>query len=161
MAGGSVAGALLAARRLTSGFMLLFGNILLFSAGLAIAALMPSYLLFSAALVAIGMTAQTLTTTALSLMQLSTEPAMRGRVMAIFLAVALGGTPVGAMIIGWTADHYGPRWGMGIGSAFSLSAVLVGLFYLIKYRHLRLRIRAGRPRFTLDGAEAPAGMPDV
>ncbi len=155
MAVGSVAGALLAARRLTSGFMLLFGNILLFSAGLAIAALMPSYLLFSAALVVIGMTAQTLTTTALSLMQLSTEPAMRGRVMAIFLAVALGGTPVGALIIGWSADKYGPRWGMGIGSVFCFTAALVGLFYLIKYRHLRLRIRNGRPRLTLEGTEAP------
>jgi MFS family permease len=79
--------------------------------------------------------------------------------MAIFLAVALGGTPVGAMIIGWTADNYGPRWGMGIGSAFSFSAVLVGLFYLIKYRHLRLRIQAGRLRLTLDDANTRNEVP--
>jgi hypothetical protein len=43
-------------------------------------------------------------------MQLSTEPAMRGRVMALRLGIALGGTPIGAPIVGWVADHLGPRW---------------------------------------------------
>ena len=60
----------------------------------ALAALMPSYGLFGLALVVIGVAAQTFTTTANSAVQLSTEPAMRGRVMAILLAIALGGTPI-------------------------------------------------------------------
>ncbi|WP_413735680.1 MFS transporter [Sodalis sp. RH21] len=153
MACGSVVGALLAARRTATGVPLLFTNTLLFSLGLALAAIMPNYILFSAVLVAIGITAQTLTTTAISLVQLSTEPAMRGRVMAIFLAVSLGGTPIGALIIGWAADNYGPRQAMGIGAASGFAAVLVGLYYLITYRHLRLRIDAGRLRIILDGGD--------
>ena len=55
-------------------------------------------------LVVIGVAAQTFTNSTNSLMQTSTEPAMRGRVMAILLAIALGGTPIGAPIVGWVAD---------------------------------------------------------
>ena len=53
-------------------------------------------LVFAAALVVTGMAALTITNTSNSLMQLSTEPAMRGRVMALRVAIALGGTPIGA-----------------------------------------------------------------
>ena len=48
-----------------------------------------------------------------ALMQLSTEPRMRGRVMALRLGVALGGTPIGAPIVGWVADHLRPALGAG------------------------------------------------
>ena len=67
-------------------------------------------------------------------MQLATEPAMRGRVMAMRLAVALGGTPIGAPIVGWVADHFGPRWSLGVGAAAGLAAALVGLFYVLRRR---------------------------
>jgi len=60
-----------------------------------------------------------------SLMQLSTEPAMRGRVMALRLGIALGGTPIGAPIVGWVADHLGPRWSLGVGAASGYAAALV------------------------------------
>ncbi|WP_413740016.1 MFS transporter [Sodalis sp. RH14] len=150
MAFGSVIGALLAARRATTGISLLFTHTLIFGLGLALAAVMPNYLLFSVMLVFIGVTAQTLTTSAISLMQLTTEPAMRGRVMAIFLAIALGGTPIGAPAVGWVADRFGPRWAMGIGAAAGLAAALVGMYYLVKYRHLRVRVEQRRLRFILD-----------
>ena len=65
-------------------------------------------------------------------MQLSTEPAMRGRVMAMRLAIALGGTPVGAPIVGWVADHFGPRWSLRVGAASGFAAALVGLLYLLR-----------------------------
>ena len=45
---------------------------------------------------------------------------MRGRVMAILLAIALGGTPVGAPLVGWVSDHFGPRWGLGVGRCLGL-----------------------------------------
>jgi len=61
-------------------------------------------------------------------MQLSTEPAMRGRVMAIRLAIALGGTPIGAPIAGWIADRYGPRWSIALAAAAGLSAALIGTY---------------------------------
>ena len=60
-------------------------------------------------------------------MQLSTEPAMRGRVMALRVSVALGGTPIGAPIVGWVADHYGPRWALGVGAASGFAAALVAI----------------------------------
>ena len=148
MAVGTVAGALLAARREQPRVTLLFTASCVLTIGFALAAILPGYWLFGSALVLIGIAAQTFTTTANSTMQLSTEPAMRGRVMAMFLAIALGGTPIGAPIVGWVADHFGPRWAIGVGGAASFGSALVGLRYLVGYHGLRLRLRGGRLRFT-------------
>ena len=95
--------------------------------------MMPTYWLFGASLVVIGVAAQTFTTTAASAVQLSTEPVMRGRVMAILLAIALGGTPLGAPFVGRVADAFGPRWGLCVGAAGGLGAAIVGIRYLSKY----------------------------
>jgi MFS family permease len=62
--------------------------------------------------------------------QLSTEPAMRGRVMAILLALFLGGAPIGGPIVGWVADRFGPRWALGVGAAAGLAAAMVAIRYL-------------------------------
>ena len=63
----------------------------------------------------------------ISTVQLTTEPMMRGRVMAILLAVALGGMPVGAPIVGWVADRFGPRCALGVAAASGFAAAaLVG-----------------------------------
>ena len=78
---------------------------------------MPNYLAFGIALFVVGLAAQTFTTSTNSLVQTSTEPHMRGRVIAILLAIALGGTPVGAPIVGCIADSFGPRFALGAGAA--------------------------------------------
>ncbi len=153
MAIGSVAGALLAARRAEPRIALLLAGTAIFGVGLGLAAIMPSDWLFGLVLIVIGISAQTFTTTANSAVQLSTDPVMRGRVMAIFLAIALGGTPFGAPIVGWVADRFGPRWGLGVGAAAGCAATIVGIHYLVKYRRLRLGIEAGRLRFSLDDSE--------
>ncbi len=150
MAIGSVTGALLSARRAKPHITLLFSVAATFGLGLALAALMPTYALFCAALVIIGVSAQSFTTTATSTVQLATEPAMRGRVMAILLAITLGGTPLGAPVVGWIADAFGPRWALGVGAAAGLSAALVGVHYLARYRNLRVRIDAGRLQLRFD-----------
>ena len=111
---------------------------------------MPSYGLFAMALIIIGVSTQTFTTAANSLVQLSTEPAMRGRVMAIYLAVAIGGTPFGAPLVGWVADTFGARWALCIGAASGFAAALVGIHYLIKHRQLRVYFNAGRIRASID-----------
>ena len=98
--------------------------------GCTLAALSPSYWLFAAALVVIGVAALTVTNTSNALMQLSTEPAMRGRVMALRLGIALGGTPIGAPIVGWLADHLGPGWALGVGAAAGFAAAIVAIAFL-------------------------------
>jgi MFS family permease len=133
MAVGSVIGALLSARRAKPGIATLIVGTTTFGAGLALAAVMPTYALFGAALVVIGVAAQTFTTTANGAVQLSTEPAMRGRVMAILLAIALGGTPIGAPIVGWVVDTFGPRWALSVGAVAGFAAAVVGLRYFTKY----------------------------
>ena len=81
----------------------------------------------------VGVAALTFTNSTNSLLQITTEPAMRGRVMAIRLAVALGCTPLGAPFVGWVADHFGPRWSVGVAAASGILAALVALRHLLKY----------------------------
>jgi MFS family permease len=148
MAVGSVAGALLAARREKPQMAVLLTGAAIFGFGCGLAAFMPTYWLFGLVLVLIGVAAQTFTTTVNSTVQLATEPGMRGRVMAILLAIAVGGTPIGAPIVGWAADRFGPRWALGIGAAAGFAAAVVGLWYLCVHQKLRLRIEEGRLRLS-------------
>lgn len=149
MAVGSVVGALLSARRDRPRVSLLFAGAAFFGFGCAAAAVMPTYWLFAIALIAIGVSSQTLMTTANGTVQMTTDPVLRGRVMAIYMAIFMGGTPIGAPIVGWVADTFGPRWAMGVGAASGFAAALVGVFYLVKYRGLRLRFAGMRPSFVL------------
>jgi MFS family permease len=150
MAIGSVTGALLSARRALPRITLLFTASAIFGLGCGVAALMPHELSFGIALVVVGAAAQTFMTTASATVQLSTEPAMRGRVMAILLAIALGGTPLGAPIVGWAADALGPRWALAIAAASGLLAAWVGLRYLGRHRNLQVRFEGSRVHFDLD-----------
>ena len=132
MAAGSVTGALMAASRAKPGLSVLILGAAVFGVGCALAAMMPSYALFGLALFVVGVAAQTLTTTTNSLVQMSTEPAMRGRVVAILLAITLGGTPLGAPIVGWVADHFGPRWALAIGATAGILAAATALAYVAR-----------------------------
>jgi MFS family permease len=155
MAIGSVAGALLSARREKPGMRVIAAAAAIFGIGFCIAAAMPSYGLFGCALVIIGLSAQTFTTTANSTLQLSTEPEMRGRVIALYLAIAVGATPIGAPFVGWVADTFGPRWALGVGAASGFGAVIVAVRYLARHRGLRLEIHDGRLNFSVAESAAP------
>jgi len=130
MAVGTISGALLAAGRDKPRFVSLLVGAAIFGLGCALAAVAPSYWLFAGALVVIGVAALTFTNATNSLMQLSTEPSMRGRVMALRFGIALGGTPIGAPIVGWVADNFGPRWAIGVGAASGFAAAIVAVYTL-------------------------------
>ena len=130
MAAGSVIGALMVAARPRPGIRVLLIGALFFGLGCAAAAAMPNYASFGIALMLVGIAAQTVTTSTNSFVQTSTEHGMRGRVIAILLAIVLGGTPVGAPIIGWIADAFGPRWALGVAAASGVLAALVAFIYL-------------------------------
>ena len=119
---GSVAGALLAARRERPRVRLVVGAAFAFGIATGVLALMPTYPSYALACIPVGFASLTMMTAANTAIQMTTDPTMRGRVMALYLMVFLGATPVGAPIVGWIAETFGPRWSVGVGS---ISALLV------------------------------------
>jgi MFS family permease len=141
MAIGSLGGALLAARRERPRLRLVVGAAFTFGVFASIAALMPTYALFAVALIPVGLSSLTLMTSANATVQLSVAPEMRGRVMALYMAIFMGGTPVGAPIVGWVGGAFGPRWTILVGGLVSLVTALVAFGYVVRTRRLRLRYR--------------------
>lgn len=150
MAIGTMSGALLSARRPMPGMALMGGSAAAFGVATAVAAFMPGPWTFAVVLVFVGLAALTFMTASTSMMQLTTERAMRGRVLALRLAVAMGGTPIGAPLVGWVADRLGPRWALGVGALSGLLAGAVALAYLVRHHSLRLQREGGRWRVVLD-----------
>jgi MFS family permease len=149
MAVGTMCGALLSARRPLPGMVLMGGASAAFGGTLLLAAVMPSPWLFAAVLFFVGLAALTFMTASNSMMQLTTERSMRGRVLALRIAVVMGGTPIGAPLVGWVVDHFGARWALGLGALSGLAAAGVAVAYLVKYRRLRVRREEGRLRLVL------------
>ncbi|MEO3978624.1 MFS transporter [Streptomyces sp. CAU 1734] len=150
MAVGSLIGALLAARRGTSRLRILVGAAVLFGALEILAAFSPWFWLFALLMVLVGMFGLTVNVTANSAVQTATDPAVRGRVMSLFMMVFVGGTPLGGPLFGWITDTYGPRIGLAAGGAVSLlAAVAVGLM-LARVGGLRLKVDLRRGRKHLE-----------
>jgi MFS family permease len=129
--------------------MLLLGSSALIAITFTLAAVMPTYLTFGFAIMAIGWCAQTFMTTANTTVQLWTQPAMRGRVMAIYMGIVQGCTPIGAPFVGWVANNYGARWSLMVGAAAAVLAVVVGIRYLVRHRGLAMERAGLRVRFSL------------
>ncbi len=149
MAAGTMCGALLSARRPVPGMVLMAGAAAAFGVSVGLAAVMPGPLLFAGVLFFVGLAALTFMTASNSMMQLTTERSMRGRVLALRIAVVMGGTPLGAPLVGWVVDHFGARWALGIGALSGISAAAVAVIYMVRYRNLRLSRTRGRLGFVL------------
>jgi MFS family permease len=132
MAIGTMSAALLAAGRDKPDFGTLLWGTGAFGIACTLAAFSPGYWWFAAALAVIGVSALTFTIATNSMMQLSTEPAMRGRVMATRVGVGLGGAAIGAPIVGWIATHVGPRWSLGTAAVSGVLAALVAARMMAK-----------------------------
>jgi len=139
LAVGACVGAVLATRRRTRP-SLLFLLLAATAFGLLeiLAGSMPGFGATALMLVLVGLAMLTFTTAANSSVQLGVEATMRGRVMALYLMCFLGGTPIGAPIVGWVANTVGPRWGM-IGGGLVCMAMAVGMaLYLVRRRSLHI-----------------------
>jgi MFS family permease len=140
MAVGSLAGALLAARRGTAKLRVMIAAAALFGALELVAAAAPSLWLFALLMAPIGMFGMTINVNANTAIQMGTDPAMRGRVMSLYMMVFLGGSPVGAPIAGWVTDAYGVRAGLAVGGAISAAAAVTVGLVLARVGGLRLAV---------------------
>ncbi|MFL6126590.1 MFS transporter [Actinophytocola sp.] len=144
LAVGSFSGALLAVRRSTRrrpGLTLLV--VAGFSFGLleVLAGVMPTYLTFGLALIPCGLAMMTFMNTANSTIQLSVAPEMRGRVMALYMLVFIGGNPVGAPMTGWLAAEFGGRSPFIVGGLIAAVCTAVCGWILARRGGIRMRTR--------------------
>ncbi|MFT4215232.1 MAG: MFS transporter [Microbacterium sp.] len=128
---GSLAGALLAARRAQAQLRV----VVLAAGGFGVAALvssfMPTYVSYAVTLVFVGLCTVTLLTTANGYVQTTTAASVRGRVMALYMAVIMGATPIGAPIVGWVATSFGPRSAIEVGAGAGLLACAIGAIWIL------------------------------
>ena len=144
---GSLLGALASARR--SGpprQRTLFASVLAFGLLTVLVGLAPSFLVTALLLVPTGVAVLTFSTTANSIVQLGSAPQMRGRVMALYILVFLGGTPLGAPVIGTLSEVLGPRSGLLIGGGVTAVAAVVAAAWMTRSRGLRLEPHVLRRR---------------
>lgn len=166
MAIGSLAAALWVARRERPRLRTVLLALAAFAVSVTAAALAPTYEVFAVLLVPVGLSALTILPTANSLVQLSVDPEMRGRVMALYLAIFMGGTPIGSPLIGWIGDAYGARWTLLVGALSAVVALLGALVYLMGYGGIRVRYRRrGSPHLVVTDPAVervrPTPLPEI
>ena len=108
--------------------------------------LAPTYELMALLLVPTGIAVLTFTTTTNAILQLGSAPQVRGRVMALYILVFLGGTPVGAPLIGALAEAFGPRSSIVVGGLVTALSAVVAAVVLTRLRALRLEPHLVRRR---------------
>jgi MFS family permease len=132
LAFGALCGSLLAARRRHVTLRLVVVAALVFGAIEVVVGFSPTYAAMLFVLPFAGGFAMTFTTSAQSFLQLHSDDWVRGRVMGIYTLLFFGGTPLGAPVIGWAAEHFGPRSGLiGGGLATVLAALLCLVVYVV------------------------------
>jgi len=125
---GSLTGALLGARRVAKPrphYVIWAG--IVFALVEVTLGLMPSYLTFAVLTPFLGLSLITMLNSANTTVQLATAPTMRGRVMALYMMLVMGGTPIGAPFIGWIGATLGARWTLIGGGLLSLAGVLLAV----------------------------------
>jgi MFS family permease len=132
---GALAGALLAARLRSLGRKGIVAAAGLFGLSQLVAALMPNLILFTVMLMVVGLMTLLFLTSAATAVQLEAGPEIRGRVMALYLPLLLGGHALGGLLAGWLTEQFGVRTGLvATGGLGMLSAVVIGL---LLWRHGR------------------------
>ncbi|WP_141800196.1 MFS transporter [Nocardioides sp. SLBN-35] len=120
---GSLTGALVAAGRSQVRVRLLMGAAVAFGVLEIAAGLAPTYLTFVLLCPLLGFSVITVLNSCNALLQTESAPALRGRVMAIYMTIVMGGTPLGSPVIGWIGEQFGARWTLVVGGALVLAGV--------------------------------------
>jgi MFS family permease len=147
---GSLTGALLSTRRSVrprQRFLVI--SVVVFGLFTVLAGLMPGYVSFAVLLVPTGAAALVFSVANNSFVQLGVDPQMRGRVMALYFMCFMGGTPVGAPLIGWISEHLGAPWGLILGGAVCVVAGIGAAVWLARGRRVRLEGGLTPPRLRL------------
>jgi MFS family permease len=135
---GAVIGGLMVAHRSKPSIALLSVIGLAFGVMLLVVAGAPTEVIAVVAMVFMGVCSISFIATANATIQLQADPAMRGRVMALYAIAFLGSTPIGAPLVGWIADVTNPRVAIAVGGVATL---LASLPLALRYRNAR-RLRA-------------------
>lgn len=128
---GALAGTLLAGRveRFTSASFIIRA-IALYGISVIVLALTPDYLLYSVWLPLCGLTSLAAIVAANSFIQVKSDPAIRGRVMGIYLLVFMGGSPFGSTLIGFVSEELGVRQAVvGCGVITLIPAIVMGIIF--------------------------------
>jgi MFS family permease len=122
---GSLTGALISARleRFRRTIFVIKGGVA-FSLAITLLSIAPTYTWYSLWLPLCGLSALTMLITANSLIQVNSDPAIRGRVSGIYLLIFMGGTPFGSPLIGWLVEVIGVRQTIALCGLISLGACL-------------------------------------
>ena len=139
MAVGTLAGALLAARRAGPRLRFLLGGALGLGAFTLLGSVSPSFWLYAAVLIPVGLASITFLNSCNTSIQLSVEPQFRGRVLALYLAVLQGGTAVGAPLMGWIGSEFGARWSVAAGGTIVLLAAVAAVIVVSRRSSLSFR----------------------
>lgn len=153
---GSVAGALLTARHDRPRLRTIAIAGLGFGIGLGAGALSPNIWVFGLTLVFTGFCSLTMIATANAYVQTTVRPSMRGRVMALYLAIFLGASPVGAPIVGYVADTLGPRYALGVGMLAGIITAAVAAAFYVRSREVKVRFVRRRWPLTLEYGRSAA-----
>jgi MFS family permease len=154
---GSLSGALLAARRGRIRHRLVILAAVAFGVAEIVAGVLPSYLTFALWTPVLGLASLTMITSANATFQMSVAPAMRGRVMALYMMVFMGGTPLGAPIVGWVGQTFGARWTLVGGGAVTILGTALAVLVFSRVQGL-IGSRRGRAPQAVEDAE-PSGAP--
>jgi MFS family permease len=123
---GSLAAALVSARRTGISHRDVVRGAVLFGVSMLVMAVSPSIATTVAASLFLGFASIVVITTTTSMVQLSTAPVMRGRVLALQAMVLLGSTPIGGPLLGWVCEMFGARAGFVVGAAACFVAAAWG-----------------------------------
>ena len=152
MAVGTLGGALLAARRSGPRLRFLLGGALGLGIFTVLGSIAPTFWLYAAVLVPVGLASITFLNSCNTSIQLSVEPQFRGRVLALYLAILQGGTAVGSPLVGWIGSQFGARWAVAAGGIVVLLAGVAAVVAVTRRNRLTLR---GAVRIAL-GRREPA-----